>query len=275
MSIKGLYFKIMDRLWPSFLAKQVYYFMSNPNVRKLRDFEEVILDRAVRERVAFRDFDLQTYAWGDPKHKTVLMIHGWEGQAGNFGALVDLLLEKNYYVVSYDGPSHGRSSKGNTSMFEMGDVASFFMKKYQPSYLVSHSFGSIATIYGLVDQPDLGIEKWLVVTTPHNFKARIQGVADFLGVTTRTIDKVITMVEKDTGESIDVINVDAYSERLEDNPKDVLLVHSKSDKILPIEDSRKVKEALGAKANMIELDNLGHYSILWSDELKEIVVDYL
>ncbi|MGH1338110.1 MAG: alpha/beta hydrolase [Aureispira sp.] len=274
MNIKGLYFKVMDRIWPSFLAKQVYHFMSNPNIRKLRDFEEVILDQSVRERVAFREFELQTYSWGDPKNKTVLMIHGWEGQAGNFGALVDLLLEKNYHVVSYDGPSHGRSSKGNTSMFEMGDVATFFMQKYEPSYLVSHSFGSISTIYGLVNHPTASIEKWLVVTTPHNFKDRIQGVAELLGVTDRTIGRVIKKVERDTGESIEVINVDDYSLRLQDNLKEVLLVHSKSDKILPIEDSRKVQKALGDKAQLIELENLGHYSILWSDDLKEIVGDY-
>lgn len=275
MSIRGLYFKTMDKIWPSFLANQVYYFLSNPNIRKLRDFEEVILDRAVRERVVFKGFELQAYTWGDPRHKTVLMIHGWEGQAGNFGALVDILLAKNYYVVAYDGPAHGRSSKGSTSMFELGDVATFFMKKYQPECLISHSFGSIASIYGLVNYPTLPIEKWLIVTTPHNFKDRIQGVADFLGVTHRTISKVIKKVEQDTGESIDVINVDDYSLRLQDNLKEVLLVHSKSDKVIPIEDARKVQKALGEKASLMELDNLGHYSILWSNELKEIVNNYL
>lgn len=274
MNVKGLYFKVMDKIWPSFLAKQVYHFMSNPNIRKLRDFEEIILDQSVRERVSFQDFELQTYAWGDPKNKTVLMIHGWEGQAGNFGGLVDLLLEKNYYIVSYDGPAHGRSSKGNTSMFEMGDVATFFMEKYQPSYLVSHSFGSISTMYGLVNTPTLSIEKWLLITTPHNFRARIQGVADFLGITDRTIEKVIEKVEHDTGEPIEVINVDDYSLRLQAPIKEILLVHSKSDKIVPIEDSRKVQQALGDRARLIELDNLGHYSILWSDDLKEIVGDY-
>ncbi|MFK7797014.1 MAG: alpha/beta hydrolase [Aureispira sp.] len=264
----------MDRIWPSFLANQVYHFMSNPNIRKLRDFEEVILERSHKARVSFGDFELQTYAWGDPKNETVLMIHGWEGQAGNFGALVDILLAKNYYVLSYDGPSHGRSSKGNTSMFEMGEVATFFMKKHQPNYLISHSFGSISTIYGLARNPDLLIKKWLVVTTPYNFKDRLQGVADFLGVTDRTIKKVIQKVEADTGESVDVMNVDDYSVHLTDCLKNIVMVHSKSDKVIPIEDSRKVQKALGARASLTELDNIGHYSILWSDDLKNIVGEH-
>jgi pimeloyl-ACP methyl ester carboxylesterase len=264
----------MDRIWPSFLANQVYHFMSNPNIRKLRDFEEVILDRSHRERVTYGDFELQTYAWGEPKNETILMIHGWEGQAGNFGALVDILLEKNYYVVSYDGPSHGRSSKGNTSMFEMGEVATFFMEKYQPNYLISHSFGSISTLYGLARHPELLVKKWLVVTTPYNFKDRLQGVADYLGVTDRTIKKVIQKVEADTGESVEVMNVDDYSVHLTDSLKEVVIVHSKTDKIIPIEDSRKVQKAFGARANLIELDNIGHYSILWCDPLKEMVVEH-
>ncbi len=264
----------MDLLWPSRLAQQVYHFMSNPNIRKLRDFEEVILDQAKRERVAFKNFELQTYVWGDTAHPTILLIHGWEGQAGNFGALVEPLLKKQYCVVSYDGPSHGRSSKGNTSMFEMGEVAAFFMDKYQPDHLISHSFGSIASMYGMLENNSLQLKKWLLITTPHNFKDRIQGVADFLGVTDRTIDKVVALVERDQGESIETINVDDYSLRLKDNFQEALLVHSKSDKILPIEDSRKVQKAFASRARLIELDNLGHYSILWSKEVQQIAADY-
>jgi predicted alpha/beta hydrolase family esterase len=70
------------------------------------------------------------------------------------------------------------------------------------------------------------------------------------------------------------MNVDDYSVHLTDSLKEVVIVHSKTDKIIPIEDSRKVQKAFGARANLIELDNIGHYSILWCDPLKEMVVEH-
>jgi pimeloyl-ACP methyl ester carboxylesterase len=52
--------------------------------------------------------------------------------------------------------------------------------------------------------------------------------------------------------------------------KEATIVHSKSDKVLPIEGARKVA-ASSRNSTLIEFENLGHYSILWSDELGEIV----
>jgi predicted alpha/beta hydrolase family esterase len=247
--------------------------MSNPRVKKLRAFEDKILDKAKQECIKFKTFDIKTYAWGNPKHKVALLIHGWEGQAGNFGAMVDILLAKNYYIIAFDGPAHGRSSKGNTNMFEFSELAAVFLHKYKPTTIISHSFGSVTTMIAMSNNVDIPIKQWVVVTTPHDFKDRIEQISETLGVGTKTINKVVKMVESDMDISIDSLNVKNYASKIK-HVENILIVHSKTDKVLPIESARIAHKEI-SQSELIELDNLGHYSILWSDELKTIMTNQL
>lgn len=262
-------FKVADALFPNIAAKQVYKVMSNPRIRKLREFEEEILAKAVQERLEYKSGEIQLYKWGNPNDKTIFLVHGWEGQAGNFGGLIDILLKKKYYVVGFDAPSHGRSSKGSTNMFEFVELVSELVKTYQPTSIISHSFGSVTTLMVLSKLNKMPIEQWFVITTPHNFKDRINDIKKFLGVTERTIDKVIHRFESDTGYDLENMNVDYYGDKVA-NAKEVIIIHSKSDRIIPIDSARFAHQAI-PQSELIELDGLGHYAILWSDDLKKIL----
>ncbi len=273
MNLTKQYFKFADVVMPSFAARRVYHVMSNPRLWKLKDFEEEVLNRAVQSTIKFNNFDIQVYKWGQPSSKICFLVHGWEGHAGNFGALVDILLSKGYHVISYDAPSHGRSSRGNTNMFEFADLAGFMFDKYRPDAVISHSYGSVSTAYSLYHNPELSLKKWVMVTTPHNFKERIRHVIDYLGASERTARRLMKMVEQDTGLSIDALNMTEYGANLR-NVQQALIVHSKTDRVLPIESARKTNAAM-PQSELIELDGLGHYAILWSEKLKEIITKNL
>ncbi len=269
MMVRTKIFRFLDIFSPSLGARQIYKLMSNPRVRKLRDFEEKILDNSRRESVKFKDFDIQTYSWGDTNHKLVFLVHGWEGQAGNLSGLVNLLLQKNYQVMAFDAPSHGKSSKGKTNMFEFTEFVSIMFKKYQPDVIISHSLGSVTTAGVLRRNKDIHIKQWILVTAPYNFKDTIKDVSDFFGVTHRTVNKLIKMVEKDAGESIEMLNMKEYCGNLK-NVSEALIVHSKKDKVLPIDLAHKVHKDF-PQSELIELEDLGHYTILWSEELNQII----
>ncbi|PCJ79804.1 MAG: hypothetical protein COA57_15345, partial [Flavobacteriales bacterium] len=51
---------------------------------------------------------------------------------------------------------------------------------------------------------------------------------------------------------------------------EALIVHSKEDKVLSIDLARKVHKDFPL-SKLIELDGFGHYTILWSEELKEVI----
>lgn len=262
-------FKILDFFAPGIAAKIAYRFMSNPRVRKLRDFEEDILEKSTQGRIPFKKFQVQSYTWGKEGNPIALLVHGWEGQSGNFGNLIDLLIKKGYQIVAYDAPSHGKSSKGATSMFEYTDFITEKIKVHKPAVIISHSFGSITTLLGLRRNAEFFLNQWIIVTTPFNFQDRIDQMKEQLGFTNRTVEKLVPLLEQDSEYTIEELNVGKTAPKL-NNLGSSVIIHSEQDKVIPIDDARKVHRHL-ANSEMIELKNLGHYRILWSDELKEII----
>ena len=154
-------------------------------------------------------------------------------------------------------------------MFEFTEFVSIMFKEYEPDIIISHSLGSVTTAGVLRRNRDIHIKQWIIVTAPHNFKDKMKEVSDYLGVTNRTMNRLIKMVEKDAGEPIGMLNMKEYCGNLK-NVSEALIVHSKEDKVLPIELARKVHKDFPL-SQLIELDGLGHYAILWSEELKEII----
>lgn len=269
MKLLRIYLSVLDLIAPSFAAKKVYNVMSNPRVRKLREFENEILELSHRKTLTFRDFNIQTYTWGDSEDKTALLVHGWEGQAGNFGGIIPLLLEKGYRVISFDAPSHGYSSKGQTNMFDFIETVSLFLKEHRPNLVLSHSFGSISTAYALGENLDISVDHWFLVTSPFSFEGRLNDIKNLAGVTDRTINQLISQFEADTEMKVAEMNMETYCAKVT-NVSRATVIHSIDDQILPIATSRAVHGAL-AGSEMIELQKLGHYKILWSEELKSIL----
>ena len=266
-------FSILDKVAPGISARLVLDYMSRPRTRKLRPFEKVSLDEASVETINYKGETTYRYEWGNPAGDIAFCMHGWEGQSGNFGGIVSQLTDKGYRVIAYDGPAHGRSSGRRTSMFAYAHFITDMFAHYQPSVIVSHSFGTVAGMYALMNYPEIEVCQWFAITTPFDFKDRINDIREILGVGHRTMNRLFNLIENRTGREVAELNMRAMGSHL-NNVEEVIIVHSLSDKIIPIQDARRTAEVLPT-ARLIELDNVGHYAILWSPQLKEILQDLL
>ena len=63
----------------------------------------------VGHRFAIREdaHDLNVWDWGNGP--TVLLVHGWNGNAAQFSGFVPPLVRSGYYVAAPDLPAHGSS----------------------------------------------------------------------------------------------------------------------------------------------------------------------
>ena len=266
-----LLIQILQFFSSKLVSKIAYKFMSNPRVRKLRDSEEVVLNKSLLEKIDYNGFKIQQYEWGKENAKTALLVHGWEGQAGNFAPLIEILVDKGYHVVTFDAPSHGRSSNGKTNMFEFAEFLEFQFIKHSPSLVISHSFGSVNAAIVLRKNPNIKIDLWIMVTTPHKFITRVNDISSQFGINTKAQNELINLIQNDTNENINQLDMAISCNELT-NVEKAIIVHSKIDRVLPIEGAREVTKSF-EKSSLIELDNLGHYSILWSKELSSIVME--
>jgi len=273
MIIKNRLIKYIQLFFPSIVARKIYTYMSNPRVRKLRTSEEEVINSSQMTKLTYKDYSLMRYEWGANNKKTAFLVHGWEGQTGNFASLIPVLLKANFRVISIDAPSHGKSSKGKTNMFEFSKILTSHLKKDNPQIVISHSFGSVNVARVLRMYPDINFKLWLMVTTPNNFKSRIDEMVTKFGLNNRVVGKLTSKIEEDVNERIENLNMVTYCNEISSVEK-AIIVHSKSDKILPIEGAREVNQSF-KQSKIIELDNLGHYSILWSDELRSVLENQL
>ncbi len=82
---------------------------------------------------------------GEEKNKIIVMIHGWLANAEMFKEISDSLV-KDYQILLFDLPGHGRSSKSFYSNYYVDSVISIIMKlldtlHIKKFYLLGHSMG--------------------------------------------------------------------------------------------------------------------------------------
>lgn len=263
--------RIVSILLPNTITSFAYNQLTNPQVRKLRQNELNTLDKSEKEILKFKDFDIQLYTWkgGD---KEILLIHGWEGQAGNFSDLIELLLDNGYTIHSFDGPSHGFSSKGSTSLFEFTELVGVLIRKYKVKTLISHSFGGVATTYALFNNPDIHIDKYILITTPDKFTERIDDVSEMVGITQNVKAKLIERLQNETGIDVNTLNVSDFVKTI--NVRKSLIIHDKNDKVIPIKRSKNVHQNWGV-SEFETVEGTGHFRILRTKAVLDRVVSYL
>lgn len=258
-------------LFPGVMARFVYHKMTHPRLVGLRQHEAAVLDSAEKEVVAIRQFQIQTYKWPGGEKK-ILLVHGWEGQAGNFAYLVDGLLNQDYTVYAFDGPAHGRSSRNAVTFFDFSEVVGELLKRFGVRKVLCHSFGSVATIYALHQNRDLRMERMVLLTTPNQLMEAVEDARNKFGLTEAVCRRVVRRIQKETGYDLRQMAVQDFVHSV--SVDKALMIHDKADAVLPIERSEAVCRNWPA-CELVEVEGTGHFRILRSAEVLNMAASFL
>lgn len=263
---------MLSIVFPNMMTNLAYKTLTNPQVKKLREHELALLQTADQKTLRFKDFDIQTYTWGKPENEKILLIHGWEGQAGNFSDIIQKLLENHYHVIAFDGPSHGFSSKGQTSLFEFSEVVELMIRKYACKKLISHSFGGVATTFALFNNQDIAIDKYALLTTPDKFSQRIDDIARLVGVSEKVKKLLIERLETEMNMEVKYFSVSLFVKEIQVAKS--MIIHDKHDKVIPISQSQHVQHNW-PDCELKEIEGTGHFRILRTEEVIDMVVGFM
>jgi esterase/lipase len=269
--LKKIIIHFFSSIFPNIFVSIAYKHLTTPQIHRLRPHEAAVLEIAIQSNFSFEGFNIKTYEWGKGS-KTVLLIHGWEGQAGNFSDLIEILINDGYTVYAFDGPSHGASSIGSTSLFEFNKLVVRLIKFYKVKHLVSHSFGGVATSIGLGMFPEIKIKRYVLFTTPNQFIDRIQFVTDVMGISNLVTKRLIKKIEFEEGIIVGDMNVADYIQKA--SVERALILHDINDKVLSIGQSREV-DAVWDQAHLEEITGTGHYRILRTKSVLQKALDFL
>ena len=209
--------------------------------------------------------ELAVWDWGEGP--TVLLSHGWGGQAADFRHLVGPLVKAGFSVVAFDHPAHGQSSGQEATLVEFARALEAVGRRVGPlEAIVGHSFGGAATALAL----DWGLpaKRAVLIAAPMDVRYFARGFADAVGLPERAHPRWYQAIEKKVGVSMDSLDVRELARR---QRAEALVVHDEADREVPFEHGQAIAAAW-PNATLQRVAGLGHRRILADAGVAELIV---
>jgi len=260
--IRGL-LKFLFKILPSLGTRLAYVIFCWPIFGKIRNREQQIRSKADQSSSLINGKLIKQFRWGSAEKK-VLLVHGWASNGGGLGGFVNPLTESGYQVVAFDGPAHGDSEGHLTNLIEFSNVLIEIIKKEKPEAIITHSFGSAASVLGLSEDDQLSIKKMIMITTPDELEEVIRDFSDQMDFTNHHHDLLVKYISGRFKKDVKDMQVHKLVHNIK--VKQAKLFHDKNDDVLSFEGAKHVAENWD-DLDFIPVEGKGHYRILWDKEV--------
>ncbi|MFK7784322.1 MAG: alpha/beta fold hydrolase, partial [Crocinitomicaceae bacterium] len=211
---------------------------------------------------------------GDPSGELIILVHGWESNAGSMSKFAFRFAELGHRVVAFNLPGHANYASSHTNLLQcytsMLDVLDH-LNPTAPITVVSHSFGSAVTANAL-SRSEYAVGRLVFLTEPNKIDDIFLEFKKIVAMGDRAYQEMLKITENLLGEPLSNLDVDFNLNRIQ--YKELLLIHDAKDRILPYSNSQMIHKNV-SNASLITLEKVGHYRMLWSDEVIEDAVSFV
>lgn len=264
--------KLLFRIAPPVGVRVAFQLFCWPMGGKIRNREERIRSKARKTHSFLNGKLIRQLEWGDGD-KTALLVHGWGSNGGGLGGFVKPLNSAGYKVVAFDGPAHGESEGHTANILEFsGVIADLLQKLDSVDTVISHSFGSAATVMALGEHPKIRVPNFVMFTTPDELEELAQEFSRLMKLSTLHHRMLVGYIAKRLDRPVEEVSVHKMGRRV--NADRVMLLHGKRDSVLPFEGAKRVAEQWQG-LEFVALEKTGHYRMLWDPEIIERVISFV
>ena len=202
----------------------------------------------------------------------VLLVHGWNGRAGQFHAIAQSCHDAGMDVTALDLPGHGKSDDRHTALPEFVDAISEVYAHHGPfDHIIGHSIGAIAVLncprFGLKFKKIVSIS--IPATTVRNL---FQSFTEMFGLSVeKYADLLIDRASKKFNADPNSFDPCIVSEDLD---SEVLIIHCQDDEDADVRESIQFNTMVEGSELYIA-SGLGHRRILRDEGVVSRVVDFL
>lgn len=193
-----------------------------------------------------------TWSFGPLHAPAVLLVHGWEGHAGQMSRFIAPLVKAGHRVIAFDMPAHGASTGSETTVLQFARTIRAVSDVLGPvRAVVAHSLGGTAAALAVRD--GLQVERVVLIAPavePTHF-ARKMG--EILALSPQRTAGMMRRIEWRAGAPLSEV---ALSETL-DTAAQALVMHDPEDEEVPWLHARTLAD-LWPGARLEELHELGH-----------------
>lgn len=265
-------FKLLSAISKKKAANQAFQLFCTPLRRHKMQLPE-IFEQAETLYLQTGNNTVTGWRWNHTAKRKVLILHGFESTVTNFEKYINPLIQKNYEVLAFDAPAHGRSSGKTITAPLYKEMIKDIYKNYGPiqSYM-AHSFGGLALCLALEEIPHSENYRLALVAPATETVTAIDGFFKFLLLDDAVKEEFEKIIIKKGGVSKEWYSIKRSMENI--NAK-VLWIHDEEDDTTPVSDVRKVQEKNYPNINFVITKGFGHRRIYRKKEIIDLIIDFL
>ena len=214
-----------------------------------------------------KNIHLLSYGYSNNK---VLLTHGWAGRSTQLFMIANYLLENGFIVISFDAPSHGKSSGKRTNLLEYIASIKAIHKDFGPFQAgIGHSFGAMAIVNTQAETPIF--KKIVTIGSGDKMSDIIYSYAKNLGLSSKFGIQLLHYLNKKWQ-----INSDDFSTSNAASKVNipVLVIHDVLDKDFFVSCAINIRLNL-QKGILFVTNGLGHTKILRNKEVSKKIINFL
>jgi len=223
---------------------------------------------AAAARIATTEGELQTYVFesdGTWNGTSVLLVHGWTGEASFMTAFAEYFRRCGFRVVLFDFPAHGQSARERASLIDCAQAARQVAEALGPiHFVVAHSLGGMAALLAGGGGPPMPqaypFLAFVLVAMPNHFSGvtRTFGRDECLSAEAqRAYERRLEVIAHRRIADFTGTNLLAEAGR------PALILHSRDDADVAFAEAEEMVSTY-AGAELQAFDDLGHSKILYA-----------
>lgn len=274
LAITRTYFGLSSLFNPEKTAEKSFDIFQKVRKKDVRKREIPFYQVARKFSVPSEKESIDGYELGNPNGDPILLVHGWDSNAGSMSQLAFKFEELGYRVFSFNLPGHAfyKSAKTNlleckNAMIELLD----YLNLQQPVSIVSHSFGS-AVVANALAESQHQVDRMVFLTNPNKIEDIFEEFKEMIGLTRRAYRAMVKNTSELLGGPIQMLDVSANLKKVD--YEKLLLIHDLDDKVLPFTNSFDINSE-HKNVQLIRMEKVGHYKMLWNEEVTGRAVSFI
>jgi pimeloyl-ACP methyl ester carboxylesterase len=220
----------------------------------------------------FEGVSLTAWQRGAPSagRPTVLLVHGWAGDAQQMRPLGELLWQQGFQPVLLDLPGHGRSRGWRSNLPQFGRALYAASARLGPLHgVVAHSLGAVAALHASAQ--GWPVQRLALLAPSPTPNQVLRWFAHSFGLNDATLQRMVQKIEQREGVPLHQFEAPWLGERLQ---QPTLIVHDEQDRAAPLANSQRLAGAL-RRAQLKVTQQLGHRRILSDPQVAQAVLAHL
>ena len=228
----GAFINITAPLFPKWNREYSFKLLCKVNRVGISEKGKAFFERGTQHFFTIEDEKVALHKWGTGS-KTLFFVHGWMSNSQRWQPYVDSLDLSQYTAYALDAQGHGMSNGTSLNIEIYRKAVAKSLKFIGPiDTVVGHSLGSLVIGYTYLVNPNLNVNRYVIMGSPAGMHAIFEYFKVMLNLNSKAIDNLLIKVNEVLKISVDSISMHQFFAKID---KPTLVVHEKTDMVTPFE----------------------------------------